>query len=180
MSAGAGRPMVVYYLLPGDNDDSEHPNAFEVIPAGGPGVKLRDIRSRFPLPGKYHFRFKMRWESGPIWMDVTNEDSSVPLFDDRIFMKVLRFSWNDPRSLGQPAGAAGPAAAPPPAAAPQQQQQQQQQAPPAPAPAAASRPPPAAMPAAQMQDMLGFGDPSRPAAGQPASGQKDDFDMLFS
>ena len=30
----------------------------------GHGVKLKDVKVGFPLPGQYHFRFKMKWESG--------------------------------------------------------------------------------------------------------------------
>lgn len=29
----------------------------------GPGLKLKDVKTAFPLPGEYHFRFKMKWES---------------------------------------------------------------------------------------------------------------------
>ncbi|CAK9002100.1 Hypothetical protein SCF082_LOCUS7194 [Durusdinium trenchii] len=79
--------MLAYYWLPGDNDDQEHPNAFEVI-HGGHGVKLKDIKAAFPLPGQYHFRFKMKWESGAVWMDVTNEDSMVPMFEDKVIAKA--------------------------------------------------------------------------------------------
>lgn len=83
----------------GDNDDQEHPNAFEVVHQGhccemnwwterdshltlihidpyllisfgmatiaGHGVKLKDVKAGFPLPGQYHFRFKMKWEFCP-------------------------------------------------------------------------------------------------------------------
>ena len=31
----------------------------------GHGVKLKDVKAGFPLPGQYHFRFKMKWECGP-------------------------------------------------------------------------------------------------------------------
>ncbi|CAK0892650.1 unnamed protein product, partial [Prorocentrum cordatum] len=50
-------------FVPGDGDKQDHPCAFEV-PLRGQGVKLRDVRARFPLPGTYHFRFRMRWEPG--------------------------------------------------------------------------------------------------------------------
>eukprot|EP00439_Symbiodinium_sp_Y106_P074642 s2442_g14.t1 len=77
----------VYYWIPGDNDKLEHPNTFEVRHEG-PGAKLKEIRACFPLPGEYHFRFKMKWESGAIWMDVTNEESMVPMFEDKVFAKA--------------------------------------------------------------------------------------------
>eukprot|EP00421_Protoceratium_reticulatum_P031103 CAMPEP_0168473180 /NCGR_PEP_ID=MMETSP0228-20121227/60189_1 /TAXON_ID=133427 /ORGANISM="Protoceratium reticulatum, Strain CCCM 535 (=CCMP 1889)" /LENGTH=62 /DNA_ID=CAMNT_0008489161 /DNA_START=48 /DNA_END=232 /DNA_ORIENTATION=- len=59
----AAAPVWVYYWVPTDNDDEEHPNVFDVLPSG-PSVRLRDVRARFPLPGLYHFRFRMRWEAG--------------------------------------------------------------------------------------------------------------------
>mmetsp|Transcript_52181 Transcript_52181/g.154005 ORF Transcript_52181/g.154005 Transcript_52181/m.154005 type:complete len:168 (-) Transcript_52181:66-569(-) len=167
MSLGGARPVLVYYFIPGDNDDVEHPNAFEV-PSSGGGVKLCDVRARFPLPGKYHFRFRMRWEASQIWMDVTNEQSAVPVYEDKIVAKVLRINWGE----GRPNKAAPAAAAVASAAAPQAAQR-----PPAPAPQA---------------DMLDFGGPAAhmsPPRGSPqispggspsqAKGG-DDFDMLFS
>eukprot|EP00438_Fugacium_kawagutii_P005751 Skav227239 [mRNA] locus=scaffold2789:107509:108409:- [translate_table: standard] len=59
----------------------------------GHGVKLKDVKATFPLPGQYHFRFKMKWESGAVWMDVTNEESMVPTFEDKVIAKVLRVNW---------------------------------------------------------------------------------------
>mmetsp|Transcript_59858 Transcript_59858/g.142606 ORF Transcript_59858/g.142606 Transcript_59858/m.142606 type:complete len:156 (-) Transcript_59858:164-631(-) len=149
----------VYYWLPGDNDEVDHPNAFS-IERSGAGVKLREIKAHFPLPGCYHFRFKMRLDSASLWMDVTNEDSFVPVFEEKIFAKVLRINWQD----GQGAKTAAPQKAAAPAPAPQAQ-------------LAAQAPP--------TQDMLGFGDgPTRPAAPVRShtapAGKADDFDMLFN
>eukprot|EP00811_Abedinium_folium_P004607 NODE_14241_length_1120_cov_2.926485.p1 GENE.NODE_14241_length_1120_cov_2.926485~~NODE_14241_length_1120_cov_2.926485.p1 ORF type:complete len:139 (+),score=21.83 NODE_14241_length_1120_cov_2.926485:116-532(+) len=103
--------MRVYYWLPGDNDEAEHPNTFTMPVAGGTTAKLRDVRAHFPLPGLYHFRFKMRWESAFVWMDVTNEDSNVPLWEDKIITKVLRVNGT-PAPLSFPAAAPGGAGVP--------------------------------------------------------------------
>lgn len=54
---------------------------------------MKDVKAGFPLPGQYHFRFKMKWESGAVWMDVTNEESMVPMFEDKVIAKVLRVNW---------------------------------------------------------------------------------------
>eukprot|EP00933_Yihiella_yeosuensis_P045016 TRINITY_DN40327_c0_g1_i1.p1 TRINITY_DN40327_c0_g1~~TRINITY_DN40327_c0_g1_i1.p1 ORF type:complete len:185 (-),score=44.15 TRINITY_DN40327_c0_g1_i1:88-642(-) len=179
---GALPGMYVYYWIPGDNDDPDHPNSFEV-PIQGGGPKLRDIRARFPLPGTYHFRFKMKWESGYVWMDVTNEDSIVPTCEDKVFAKVLRVNWTGtaPQSQTPSGGSAAVSGSPPPTAA-------------------AATAPKAAAPRPQQQapatDLL-FGDsigvPSSSPSASPVStgglsasptsspGRKtDDFDMLFS
>mmetsp|Transcript_74343 Transcript_74343/g.168399 ORF Transcript_74343/g.168399 Transcript_74343/m.168399 type:complete len:164 (+) Transcript_74343:119-610(+) len=163
MATAAARPVCVYYWLPGDNDEADHPNAFEVLPQGGGGVRLKDIRARFPLPGVYHFRFQMRWESGFVWMDVTNDESTVPVSEDKVFAKVLRMNWGNSAGSVQPS----PAAAQPRAAA--------AAAPPAPLPP---------------EDMLQFGESPAPRAppaavagspaASPARGPTNDFDMLFS
>merc|ERR1719270_1854057 len=137
----AARPVLVYYHILEDKDDAETPNAFPLLPMGG-GVKLQDIRAKFPLPGQYHFRFKMRLsEASPLlWMDMTNEDSQVPLLDGKIVAKVTRISWErrveTTPAQAVPASAVNRVPAPSPTRAapvdtrgraPQQQQQQQQQ-----------------------------------------------------
>uniref|UniRef100_A0A7S1FKA8 DIX domain-containing protein n=1 Tax=Noctiluca scintillans TaxID=2966 RepID=A0A7S1FKA8_NOCSC len=157
MSQGPQQPLFVYYWLPGDNDDADHPNAFTVMRTGS-WVKLRDIKAKFPLPGTYHFRFKMKWDANAIWMDVTNEDSAVPLFDDKIFAKVLRLTWDDGREALAPAASAPPQQPPP-------VQRNSNVVP---------------------DDMLNFGDsghqgPEQKAAPAPVQAPKtDDFDMFFS
>eukprot|EP00929_Paragymnodinium_shiwhaense_P096923 TRINITY_DN5866_c0_g1_i1.p1 TRINITY_DN5866_c0_g1~~TRINITY_DN5866_c0_g1_i1.p1 ORF type:complete len:174 (+),score=43.26 TRINITY_DN5866_c0_g1_i1:177-698(+) len=171
-----GAPVMVYYWLPGDNDESEHPNVFH-MQSVDKAVKLRDIRSKFPLPGSYHFRFKMKWEQNAVWMDVTNEDSSVPLFDDKIFAKVLRVTW-DGQANGKASGAPAPAAQPAPAAA---------AAPPAPQPTATAAAAPAPAPQADLlnhapapqADLLNVGDTSLLGGLSSAPKKGDDFDPFF-
>mmetsp|Transcript_67352 Transcript_67352/g.125793 ORF Transcript_67352/g.125793 Transcript_67352/m.125793 type:complete len:162 (-) Transcript_67352:41-526(-) len=96
----ASKPVLIHYHIPGDGDEADIPNVFPVMKAGGP-VVLQDIRSKFPLPGTYHFRFKMKFgDVAAMWMDVTNEESQVPLFDGKIVAKVVRLSW-DPTPVAQ-------------------------------------------------------------------------------
>lgn len=56
------RPVFIYYHIPSDHDDAEHPNAFPLFrhPSNSnDSIRLRDIKQRFPLPGKYHFRLSI-------------------------------------------------------------------------------------------------------------------------
>ncbi len=85
----------VCYHLPSDKDDADHPNAFAVEKLTEE-VTLRDIKSAFPLPGEYHFRFKVKLDNGSFWLDFTRDDDVVPAFGHRrIVAKVLRLSWNN-------------------------------------------------------------------------------------
>eukprot|EP00747_Dinoflagellata_sp_TGD_P189535 gnl/TRDRNA2_/TRDRNA2_49961_c0_seq1.p2 gnl/TRDRNA2_/TRDRNA2_49961_c0~~gnl/TRDRNA2_/TRDRNA2_49961_c0_seq1.p2 ORF type:complete len:188 (+),score=49.32 gnl/TRDRNA2_/TRDRNA2_49961_c0_seq1:185-748(+) len=187
MNQPDSKPMFVYYYLPSDNDEEEHPNTFSVVQQGK-GIKLRDIKARFPLPGSYHWRFKMKWESAFVWMDVTNEDSIVPVFGEKIIAKVLRLNWD---------GGAQPPPGNTVAASPTAGAQQPQAAPSPPPPPPSvdmldfgAAPQSQRTAAGQSQDLgIGsldgaFGTPatSPPATPQrPAGGRSgDDFDMLFS
>merc|ERR1719284_2052784 len=95
-------------------------------------------------------------------MDVTNEDSQVPLYDGKIIAKVTRLSWDASPPAGPAAAANGAGGRP---------------AAPAPAPAAApSRPPPQQPVKASQPDALLFDDapPSRaPAPAAPAVQEAD-------
>lgn len=50
--------VTVYYYIPGDHDDVEHPNVFTVKrdPKSDSLLRLREVKAQFPLPGTYHFR----------------------------------------------------------------------------------------------------------------------------
>jgi hypothetical protein len=87
----------VFYHLPSDKDDPDHPNAYQINkPADD--ITLQDVRDNFPLPGKYHFRFKVRLgdSNNSFWLDVNDETKIVPAFGPRrIIVKALRLSWED-------------------------------------------------------------------------------------
>mmetsp|Transcript_13456 Transcript_13456/g.30509 ORF Transcript_13456/g.30509 Transcript_13456/m.30509 type:complete len:156 (-) Transcript_13456:40-507(-) len=111
----ASKPVLIHYHIPGDGDEADIPNVFPVMKAGGP-VVLQDIRSKFPLPGTYHFRFKMKFgDVAAMWMDVTNEESQVPLFDGKIVAKVVRLSWDQAPVAQNGRHGAAPRPPPPPA-----------------------------------------------------------------
>eukprot|EP01068_Selenidium_serpulae_P009850 Selendium_serpulae@DN5336_c0_g1_i1.p1 len=98
---GGGGPKVtptcfVYYHIPGDQDDADHPNAFPIFKHAA-DVRLKDVKHRFPLPGQYHFRFKLKHDGSFVWVDVTNDDSSLPSFKNQLIAKVLRVSWSSDR-----------------------------------------------------------------------------------
>mmetsp|Transcript_56565 Transcript_56565/g.148796 ORF Transcript_56565/g.148796 Transcript_56565/m.148796 type:complete len:152 (-) Transcript_56565:4-459(-) len=149
--AGPARPILIFYHIPSDGDEADSPNAFPIVKPGG-AVQLKDVRAKFPLPGTYTFRFKMKFgEGSSVWMDVTEEDERVPLFDGKVVAKVTRVEW------GAKKGAA-------------------------PAQPAAAAPPPVQQRPQVVPDAISFGDgraaPSRAPPPAPQGG-KDDFDMLF-
>ncbi|CAK9073454.1 unnamed protein product [Durusdinium trenchii] len=147
------RPILVFYHIPGDGDEAEMPNAFPVLKPEGQ-VMLQDVRSKFPLPGTYHFRFKMRWGPDPLqvaWMDVTNEAAQVPFFDGKVVAKVTRVSWESKTGATAQTSAGSNGGYTPQAAAQVTAQ----------------------VPSAELFDSPGLGPSTAP-------GPKDDFDMLFS
>lgn len=85
----------VFYHLPSDKDDPDHPNAYQ-INKPVEEITLQDVRDNFPLPGRYHFRFKVRLgdSNNSYWLDVNDDSKIVPPFGPRrIIVKVLRLSW---------------------------------------------------------------------------------------
>lgn len=93
---------IVCYHLPCDHDEADHPNAF-VIHMNPTEITLRDVKAAFPLPGNYHFRFKVE---GGFWMDATDENAHVPLFGHkRIVAKILRLSWTSVEAVTKAAPA---------------------------------------------------------------------------
>uniref|UniRef100_A0A7S4Q5L5 DIX domain-containing protein n=1 Tax=Alexandrium monilatum TaxID=311494 RepID=A0A7S4Q5L5_9DINO len=175
------RPVLIYYHIPEDKDEADVPNAFPVLKAGGE-IRLQDIRAKFPLPGKYHFRFKMRLgdTAAALWMDVTNEDSQVPLFDGKIVAKVTRLSWG--QVANSPAPPPAPARSAPAAPAAPAELLGFDSQPPPPPPAAAGGA------AAQLRaawpaqgDMLQTSVQQQPPPPPPpqAQGKQNDLDMLF-
>ncbi len=83
---------VVQYFIPEDKDDTDKYNAF-VIYKEIDSVRIADVRSNFPLPGKYYFRFKFKFGQQEVWIDHSKEESSLPKYDNKIIMKVNRLSW---------------------------------------------------------------------------------------
>ncbi|KAM3141434.1 hypothetical protein pb186bvf_006552 [Paramecium bursaria] len=85
---------LVYYIVPQDNDDIESPNAFGISKQQDQ-ITINDIRQGFPLQGQYIFRFRYKTSNHVVWMDMSNPNAQVPTFQNRIFIKATRISWNN-------------------------------------------------------------------------------------
>ena len=93
---------LVYYHIPEDGDTLAVPNAF-AVPKTQDAVTLSDIRGGFPIEGDYHFRFRNQVSGNAVWLDVSNEASTLPTYEGKIIMKVTRITWNAPQaSVSQP------------------------------------------------------------------------------
>ena len=65
MVAVAVRRKICRYFIPSDGDDPAHPNVFQ-LPSGlvsSGEVRCADVKRHFPLPGRYHFRFKKKFKN---------------------------------------------------------------------------------------------------------------------
>lgn len=82
----------IFYYLPEDNEESTQFNTFTIYKAVNE-ISLDDIRTYFPLPGEYHFRFQFKFENSLVWLDISNDKGKLPQVDGIILMKVLRKSW---------------------------------------------------------------------------------------
>lgn len=80
---------LVYYVIPEDDDDFEHPNVFAVH-KGVKQLTIRDVVDAFPLPGTYHFRFKTNFMKTFVWEDGVDLDSVVPTYKGGVSLKVSR------------------------------------------------------------------------------------------
>lgn len=83
---------MVYYYIPEDFDSADEPNAFG-ISKNIEEITMRDIRNAFPLPGKYHFRFKHVINKNTVWMDLNNDSCAALQFQNKILVKVTRIGW---------------------------------------------------------------------------------------
>lgn len=86
-----GKTPVSYWVIE-DEDDEKCPNVFHVgrEPAR---IRLGDLQKLFPLPGQYHWRFKVEHQSlGYVWLDVTDAFATVPQFKGKITCKLSRLA----------------------------------------------------------------------------------------
>ena len=81
--------MIITYFIPDDGDDFDHPNLFEINDSGNK-VTLKIISDNFPLPGSFHFRFLTLIGGNKVWLDCTDPNVNVPLFNGSIFLKIGR------------------------------------------------------------------------------------------
>ncbi|ETB59627.1 hypothetical protein, variant 4 [Plasmodium yoelii 17X] len=93
---------IVFYNIINDKEDKNSQNVFYISKPPNL-ITLKDISDGFPLPGTYHFRFKINHNNNTVWVDITDSSSNIPTFNSSICMKVLRLSWlnnkNDKGSL---------------------------------------------------------------------------------
>jgi len=82
----------IKYFIPEDGDEFDHPNIFSLNTNGGGSPTLIEVRRSFPVPGSYHFRFLRTLNDTKVWIDLTNENDVVPIFDGQIIAKVSRLS----------------------------------------------------------------------------------------
>jgi hypothetical protein len=95
----------IKYFIPEDGDKEEHPNIFMLKKSTQSGFspRLRDVKDAFPMPGKYHFRFKSPLIPGTdrekgavaVWMDCVDNDQRVGVWKNSIFAKVTRISMEE-------------------------------------------------------------------------------------
>jgi len=172
-------PITNRYFVPEDGDSETHPNVFLAPKAAHPGAPptLGQVRGAFPLPGRYHFRFKSPLVPGAdrdkssmaVWMDCTDDRQPVATWRGTIVAKVTRISADDgydtDEEFNTHRNQAGAASAP-------------TQAAPAPASdpsldlfdSAATAPAPAAAAAASSGDLLGVQSAAAPAPAGAGTG----------
>eukprot|EP01082_Thalassiosira_pseudonana_P000583 g1465.t1 g1465 contig10:2149565-2150809(+) len=95
----------VRYFLPEDGDVEDTPNVFLAPKPSRPGYPplLGQIKDSFPLPGAFHFRFKTALVPGTdrekhavaVWMDCTEEEEPVPVWQGAIVAKVTRIRYEE-------------------------------------------------------------------------------------
>jgi len=93
--------MKVKYFIPEDGDDSQHPNIFIISDNGG-SPTLQQIKSSFPLPGKFHFRFLREVERMKVWMDITDDIAPVPVQNGAVFVKITRINSSEASYVAAP------------------------------------------------------------------------------
>eukprot|EP00903_Cladosiphon_okamuranus_P021641 g19895.t2 len=85
---------MIRYFIPADGDDPSHPNVFQ-LPSGlvGSGtVRFGDVERNFPLPGRFHFRFKKKFRDAFVWVDMPDPAAPVPACDGVFTAKITRLS----------------------------------------------------------------------------------------
>ena len=93
------------YFIPEDGDDESCPNVFLAPKPRQPGTPptLGQVKDAFPLPGRYHFRFKSPLFPGgdrekgamAVWMDTVQDGTPVPVWKNSIIAKVTRIAAED-------------------------------------------------------------------------------------
>jgi len=95
----------VRYFIPEDGDSELQPNMFLAPKSRQQGYPptLGQVKSSFPLPGRYHFRFKSPLIPGSdrdkdamaVWMDCVDDHAHVPTWKASVIAKVTRIGIED-------------------------------------------------------------------------------------
>jgi len=171
--------LIISYFIPEDGDIETQPNVFLAPKPRQQGypVTLGQVKQAFPLPGRYHFRFKSPVVPGTdrekgalaVWMDCTDDRQPVLTWKSQIVAKVTRIGIeeddddDDDEDFRRPSPQAQQQQSAPP---PQQRQPPQQQH---------STPPP---PAPAKQPSFDLFDAAAPAPSAPAAGGGGTGDLL--
>eukprot|EP00446_Apocalathium_sp_SHHI-4_P016382 CAMPEP_0177196122 /NCGR_PEP_ID=MMETSP0367-20130122/23877_1 /TAXON_ID=447022 ORGANISM="Scrippsiella hangoei-like, Strain SHHI-4" /NCGR_SAMPLE_ID=MMETSP0367 /ASSEMBLY_ACC=CAM_ASM_000362 /LENGTH=446 /DNA_ID=CAMNT_0018644193 /DNA_START=130 /DNA_END=1471 /DNA_ORIENTATION=- len=99
-------PILVRYEVQ-NGDDSDREGAVFPLPPAASGITLGHLRSHFPVPGRFHFRFKAPSPDGSfggmVWADLMADVDSVPIFRGEICLKALSIPDDaDPMPVLQP------------------------------------------------------------------------------
>lgn len=60
------------------------------MPKEQDSITLDDIEEYFSLRGEFIFRFKYKYNTKSVWLDLSNRQCKVPKYEDKIIMKVTR------------------------------------------------------------------------------------------
>lgn len=85
----------IRYFIPEDGDMETQPNVFLAPKSRQHGTPptLGQVKQAFPLPGRYHFRFKTSLGGDTklaVWMDCTDDRQPVHVWKNHIIAKVTR------------------------------------------------------------------------------------------
>ncbi|OQS04702.1 hypothetical protein THRCLA_03076 [Thraustotheca clavata] len=78
-----------HYFIPDDGDSPDHLNVFPLPKASS--LTVAHLKKDFPLPGEFHFRFKMAFEGTYVWLDAA-DDEPVPEYNGVVISKISRIS----------------------------------------------------------------------------------------
>lgn len=65
-------------------------------------IRYQHIEEQFPLRGQYIFRFKVMHDNNVVWLDLQDQQSRLPTFKDRIFIKATRVAWDPSEHVKNP------------------------------------------------------------------------------
>lgn len=106
-------PVLIQYIVQNGSSADCEGSVFMLPEEAASGViTLATIKAHFPVPGRFHFRFKSQTTNGAfggfVWTDSILDDAVVPQFAGGISMKVLRLPGEDNRVSRGP-GVSAPA-----------------------------------------------------------------------